>query len=261
MSLVEGTFQVPYDLAPLLIINPNSNPAVDDLVRAAARHSLPAGARAHVIHPRGSPHSIETSEDKAVAADRVLELVDALGPGNYSSIAMACFDDLALDALRDAVGVPVVGTFEAGLMAVRSRAVRFGIVTTFAGAVPAIKDLLARYGAAEAGILQAAGLGVSEAAAGGAGALSQIADAVAVTVNEGAQAVLLGSGGLTGSVPRLRRFTNVPLVDGVEAAIRAAWSLSLAADDAKRSSTPNRRSKTPPDRARPEAPSRWPVED
>jgi allantoin racemase len=114
-------------------------------------------------------------------------------------------------------------------MAVRSRARRFGIVTTFEGAVPGIEALLTAHGVAESCPVRAAGVGVAEAAEGGPEALKRIADAVGATVADGAEAVLLGSGGLTGSVLRLRPLVDIPLVDGVEAAIRAAWSVSADA--------------------------------
>ena len=145
----------------VLVVNPNSDPEVTGRLRDAARRALPSGIRAEVANPAGGPFAIETDSQKAEAVPRVLDLVRERGFGRFGAIAMGCFDDLALEELRRLAPVPVVGTFEAGLLHVRSLSSRFAIVTTFEAALPGIAGLLRRYGAPDCVGIRAAGVGVA----------------------------------------------------------------------------------------------------
>lgn len=213
----------------VLVVNPNSNPAVSDLLREAACRALPPTVRAEVVNPANGPLSIETDTQKAEAVPRVLDIVRSRGAGEFGALAMGCFDDLALDELRAIVPVPVIGTFEAGLIHVRSYAAEFGIVTTFDGALPGIADLLHRYGAQNCVGVRAAGVGVAAAARADNATEDRIEQAVRdVIESEGAKAILLGSGGLTGWAPKLERKFRIPIVDGVESAIRIAGAIAVS---------------------------------
>lgn len=211
----------------ILIINPNSNPAVSGLIRKVAETVLPQGVPAQVVSPQNSPFSIESDADKATVVPEVIRLVETLGAGNYRAIVMACFDDLALEQLRAKFEVPVVGTFESGLISIRSRARRFGIVTTFEGAVPGIQALLRKYGAEAEGTVRAAGLGVADAAGSDIAGAEKISRAVRKVITEdGAEAVMLGSGGLAGRAAGLSRAFGIPVIDSIEAAIRVAAAIA-----------------------------------
>lgn len=215
---------------PVLIVNPNSNPAVSDLVRAAADRTLPADVQWEVVNPPDGPLSIETDRHKAEAVPRVLDLVRSAGAENYGAVVMACFDDLALAELRGEVPVPVVGTFEAGIMRARSCAGRLGIVTTFEGALPDIRRLIEKYGVSDCVSLRAAGVGVAAAAEPDASAAEKIERTVREAIErDGAQAVLLGSGGLTGWACTLSKKFEAPVIDGVESAVRIAGAFAFDA--------------------------------
>lgn len=212
---------------PVLIINPNSNDEVSALLRDAACRSLPSNVRVEVLNPTRGPLSIETDTHKAQAVPRVLDLIATCGVEKFGAIAMGCFDDLALRELRQAVPVPVIGTFEAGLLHVRSLSAAYGIVTTFDAALPGIASLLQRYGAQDCAGVRAAGVGVAAAARGDSATAAKVEWAARQLVEaDGAEALLLGSGGLTGWASRLETKLGVPVVDGVESAIRIAAALA-----------------------------------
>ena len=213
----------------VLVVNPNSDPEVTGRLRDAARRALPSGIRAEVANPAGGPFAIETDSQKAEAVPRVLDLVRERGFGRFGAIAMGCFDDLALEELRRLAPVPVVGTFEAGLLHVRSLSSRFAIVTTFEAALPGIAGLLRRYGAPDCVGIRAAGVGVAAAARSDDATTARIEAAVRAAIEtDGAHAILLGSGGLTGWAPQLQERFRVPVVDGVESAIRIAGALAVS---------------------------------
>lgn len=207
----------------VLVVNPNTSAAVTDLIRANAGHALPQGIEADVVNPPRGPNVIESDADKADAETCVLEFLGGTDLAPYRAVVMACFDDLALGRLRARLPVPVVGTFESGLLSIRARATRIGILTTFAGAIPGIDALLTRYGRTGVACVRAAEIGVADAA----GADAAVLDAITRTARQmidtaSVDGILLGSGGLTGRANSLAHVCGVPVVGAVEAAIGIA---------------------------------------
>jgi allantoin racemase len=207
----------------LLVVNPNSNRVVTALIRAAADRVLAAGTEAVVVDPPDAPHSIETPLDRAAAEPRALALIEA--SPDFDAYVLACFDDIAVHAARGIVAAPVVSAIEASIAIARTLARRFAIVTTVEAAVPGIRALLETHGAAALCTVRAAGIGVAAATAARADAeaLSRLRDAVVRAVAEDhAEAVILGSGGLTGCAAGLAASVSVPIIDSVEAALAMA---------------------------------------
>jgi Asp/Glu/hydantoin racemase len=74
--------------------------------------------------------------------------------------------------------------------------------------------------------VRAAGIGVAEAASGQDEIRMQFVKTVHDAIREdGAQAILLASGGLTGQAPAISKASGIPVVDGVEEAIRRSLAL------------------------------------
>lgn len=214
----------------ILVINPNTNPAVTQRVREVAERHANAAVSFEVVNPPAGPFSIETATDRQQAQAHALRLIRESVEQGYAAYVMACFDDLALDEARTLVDVPVVGTCEAGIAAARSVSPRFAIVTTVHDAVSGIRTLMQRYGAGPQASVRAAGIGVAEAASGQDLILERFVQTVRDAVREdGSQAILLASGGLTGQAPDIARATSMPVLDGVEEAIRRAVVLVEAA--------------------------------
>lgn len=211
----------------LLVINPNINPTVTQRVRQVAEAIVTSGTSVTVVNPAKGPFSIETMEHRDAAVPQVLDLVHRTLDHRYDAYVFACFDDIALFETRAMTGVPVVGTCEAGIAAARTMAARFSIITTVHSAVPGIHRLLARYGAADICTVRAAGIGVAAAAGEDSDTERRILSAVREAVDQdGAKAILLGSGGLTGRANDLEQQFGIPVIDGVAAAIKMAEGLA-----------------------------------
>lgn len=204
----------------LLVINPNSNAQVTDQVRGVAGRVLWPGVVADVVNPVGTPRSIETVADRRAAEPKVIELIQAGAEAGYAGFVLACFDDIAVEATRGRVGAPVVCAVEASLALARSFARRFAIVTTFEAAVPRISELVRRYGFDSSCSVRAAGIGVAAAASFDGEVRNRIAAEIERAVSEdGAEAVILGSGGLAGHGSALAQPDGVPIIDSIGAAI------------------------------------------
>lgn len=205
----------------LLLVNPNSNPAVTALVAAAAQRVLDPGTTAEAVEPGGGPLSIETLEHRRRAEPLAIDLL-ARHPG-YDAYAMACFDDIALAAGRRFLGRPIVGSAEAALAIARCHAPRVAIVTTVDSMVPGIRALLRDMGAEGWCSVRAAGIGVADAAKGGDAVEARIDAAITLARDiDGAGAIILGSGGLAGRAAALARKHRIPVIDSIEAAIGMA---------------------------------------
>lgn len=211
----------------LLVINPNTNPAVTQSIRAAALRVIDPATEITVVNPRIGPLSIETPADRAEAVPQVIALTRDSLAGRYHAYVLGCFDDIGLFEARTLVDVPVVGTCEAGIAAARTVARRFSIITTVHAAVPGINVLLERYGAADICTVRAAGIGVAAAAGDGVDTEARLLRTIRQAVEEdGAEAILLGSGGLAGKAPSFRAAVQVPIIDGIQAAVKMAEGLA-----------------------------------
>jgi len=205
----------------LLIVNPNSNPAVSALLRDVAGRVLPPGATARIVSPAQSPLSIETPAHRALAEPLALNLL-AAHPG-FDAYVMACFDDIALEEGRRLLRAPVIGAVEAAVAVARRSADRFAVVTTVETAIPGIRRVLDGLGAGRRCAVHAAGIGVASAANGSHAADRRLDAAIAHARDAGrAGAIILGSAGLAGRAAELEARHGLPVIDAMEAAIRLA---------------------------------------
>ena len=205
----------------LLVVNPNSNPAVNALLRAVADRVLPVGTAAQIVSSAQSPLSIETPAHRARAEPLALDLL-ARNPG-FDAYVMACFDDIALAGGRRMLSAPVIGAVEAAVAMARLRADRFAVVTTVETAIPGIRRVLDGLGAGRQCAVHAAGIGVATAANGSHAADRRLDAAIAHARDTGrAGAIILGSAGLAGRAAELEARHGLPVIDAMEAAIRLA---------------------------------------
>jgi allantoin racemase len=212
----------------LLILNPNTNAAVTQGIRAAALRVVEAETEITVLNPLIGPHSIETSDDRVEAEPQLIALLRENLPRRFDAYVLGCFDDIGLFAARALAQGPVVGTCEAGIAAARTMARRFSIITTVHSAVPGIHSVLKRYGATDICTVRAAGIGVADAASGSGNTEAKLLQTIREAIEtDGAEVILLGSGGLAGKAPTLRAHVPVPVIDGIQAAVKMAEGLAV----------------------------------
>lgn len=203
----------------ILIVNPNSNREVTLRTQQTADRVLSSCCKALVVHPPESPHSIETLADRNIAEPLAIELLSQ--HQGYDAYVMACFDDIAIKAARRFLNVPVIDAVEASIAIARLYESRFSIVTTVDTMVPGIRALIDTLGASTQCTVRAAGIGVAAAAAGDPDSLKLLDEAIIRARNiDGAKAIILGSGGLTGHAEQMSRQHGLPVIDCIEAAVR-----------------------------------------
>lgn len=203
----------------LLVINPNSNAGVTRRIAAYIHGGLPAGVGVDVVNPETGPFSIETPADRARAVPIVLELIRRK-PG-YDGYLMACFDDLAVDEARTIVAAPVISMAQAAIEEAASAGAPYTVVTTVDDQVPAIESLMRKYGVGSRGTVRACRIGVADAAARTEQAENLLDSQIRAAIEQdGASAVVLGSGAYAGRAEELGSRYGITIIEGVTAAIR-----------------------------------------
>jgi len=211
----------------VLVVNPNTSAHMTTRIGAAARVAASPGTEIVAVNPAHGPVSIEGYFDEAFAVPGMLEeLLEGERQGAHGFI-IACFDDTGLEAARCAVNGPVIGIGEAGFHVASLIAHRFSVVTTLSRSIAPIEANLTKYGldrrCARVRACEVAVLALEDPASGAGAKLSaEIEDAKA---EDGAEAIVLGCAGMADLAAALSRKHELPVIDGVAAAVKLAEAL------------------------------------
>lgn len=203
------------------ICNPNTTRAfTDKIARAAAAVKLPE-TQLHVTQAGMGPVSIEGYYDEAYAVPGLLDQIRTADAAGASGHIIACFDDTGLDAARCIATAPVIGIGEAGFHAASMIAGKFSVVTTLSRSIPAIEHNLVRYGLmSRCARVRASEVPVLELEEAKPEALALISDEIArAKRDDGAEAIVLGCAGMADLAARLAQQHDLPVIDGVAAAV------------------------------------------
>ena len=204
----------------LLLINPNTTVAMTEQMAAAAARRLPEGVALEALTALSGAPVIASRESYAVAAEAVLE-VYARARGPYGAVAIGCFGDPGLEALRALAREPVLGLAESSIREADALGEPFAILTMGKPWVEMLNErvALASVKTPFVGVFAGAGTGldVSRREAGAIGELNRLARAA---VAAGARTLILGGAALTGMAERLT--AEARLIDCVDATVRSA---------------------------------------
>lgn len=76
------------------------------------------------------PDSIESNTDEALAAVEVIRDCIQAEKDGFDAVIIYCFSDLAIDAVRENVSIPVIGPGEVTMMAADQLSNKFTVITT-----------------------------------------------------------------------------------------------------------------------------------
>jgi allantoin racemase len=211
-------------MTKILIVNPNTTASMTATIsEAACAVAAPGTKIAAVTSPMG-PASIEGFYDEAFAVPGLIQVLSNAPDADAAIIA--CFDDTGLDAARTAAPYPVVGICEAALVTAGQIAKRIAVVTTLPRSIVPLEELVRRYGFAERARVTACNVAVLDLEKPGSGAKEKLEAEIALALDKGAEAIVLGCAGMADLAHALSKKYDVPVVDGVAAAVKQAEALA-----------------------------------
>jgi Asp/Glu/hydantoin racemase len=207
--------------ADILVINPNSNPAVTaGLDAALATLRLYNGPSIRCTTLAEGPFGIESQKDVEQVALPLRRLVEQDNAAD--AFVIACFSDPGLYVCREATRRPVFGINECGVLTALARGDRFGIIAIAAKSVARHRRYLRQMGLDE----RLAGerpLEMSVAETTSDGTLARMETiGHALVEQDGADVVIMGCAGMARHRRPLEAALGVPVIDPTQAAVAMA---------------------------------------
>ncbi len=207
------------------VINPNTTEAMTETIAQAARAVAAAGTEISAATSRSGAVSIEGHYDEAMS---VLGLVDAINDDpEADAYVIACFGDPGLLAAREIARGPVIGIAEAAMHAAAFLATGFSIVTTLERTRIIAEHLVRNYGMERhcRGV-RATDIAVLELDNPASQARTLIlAECERAIIEDKSGAIVLGCAGMADLTRFLEDKLQVPVIDGVAAAVKFAEAL------------------------------------
>ena len=212
----------------ILVVNPNTTPTMTATIAHAARAAAAPGTQIIAVTSSMGPVSIEVYYDEAFAVPGLLRAIREQEAAGAQAAVVACFDDTGVDAARAMSGIPVIGICEAALATAGFLAKRFTIVTTMKRSRLPIEELVHRYGMGGRARVRAADISVLSLDDPRSGAGDKLRREIALAITEDhAEAIILGCAGMADLARTLQAEYNMPVVDGVGAAVKHAEALIM----------------------------------
>lgn len=209
------------------IINPNTTASMSVKIGATARKVAGDSTTIVVTSPDMGPVSIEGAYDEAMAVPGLLEEVRKGEAEGMDGYIIACFGDPGLRAAREIAKGPVVGIAEAAMHAASFVAAGFSIVTTLRRTIGISEHLVELYGMQRnCRRIRAVEVPVLELDLPGSDARARILQECRLALeNDGSDAIILGCAGMSDLCDDLSRTLQVPVIDGVAAAVKMVEAL------------------------------------
>src|SRR6266568_8984955 len=205
----------------ILVINPNSNPAVTAAFDAALdAFRFADGPAIRCATLAEGPFGIESQRDVEAVTLPLRRMVEADNAAD--AFVIACYSDPGLHLCREATRRPVFGIAECAVLTALARAERFGVVAIRQRAIRRHLRYLRQMGLVD----RFAGerpVEMSVAESAGAGTLARLVEIGRELKDEdGADAVILGCAGMARHRRPLEDALGIPVIDPTQAAVTLA---------------------------------------
>ncbi|MAH83731.1 MAG: hypothetical protein CBB68_05130 [Rhodospirillaceae bacterium TMED8] len=210
----------------IALINPNTTKSMTSRMHKAASPLLSDKVDLVSLTAPYGASSIEGFYDEIFAVPPMIEVLQPLA-AEIDGVVVGCFDDTGVDALRTILDVPVIGICQAAMHAASIVSHKFTIITTLNCSVPAIENLVTRYGFDKmcSGV-RAAEIPVLDLESNTTDAIEYISKKIEQALSQdGADAIVLGCAGMVDLTRDLTNKFNVPVIDGVGVAVKTIEGL------------------------------------
>ena len=206
----------------ILVINPNSNPAVtrgmEEALQPLGFEDGPEGV-CHTLQE--GPFGIESQADADGVAIPLRKLVE--GDNSSAAFVIACYSDPGLQVCREGTTRPVFGIAECGVLTALARADTFGVIAVAQRSIPRHMRYLRQMGLTD----RLAGerpldMTVAETASGDGTLAKMIEVGRALRDADGARAIVMGCAGMARHRRPLEEALGIPVIDPTQAAVAMA---------------------------------------
>lgn len=212
----------------LLIINPNSSETVTAAIMESARRGAAPGTQVVGVTTKGGTRNIDSAfGDYLSGAYMIRACLEAVGVHRPDAVVLAGFGRVGIDALKEALEIPVVSIAEASMAVACLLGHRFSTLTMLDQFVPYQQDLVRLYGfEAKCASVRAINVNVEECVTNRAETLRQLkAEIQKVVAEDHSEVVILACAGLCGYDEELSRIAGVPVLDPVAVGVKVAEGL------------------------------------
>lgn len=206
----------------ILVINPNSNPAVTQGLEEALKPlGFEGGPEVVCQSLAEGPFGIESQADVDGVAMPLRKLVE--GDNSSAAFVIACYSDPGLQVCREGTTRPVFGIAECGVLTALARAETFGVIAIAQRSMPRHMRYLRQMGLTE----RLAGerplnMSVAETASGEGTLAKMIEIGRALRDEDGARAIVMGCAGMARHRRPLEDTLGIAVIDPTQAAVTMA---------------------------------------
>ncbi|MCH4869270.1 aspartate/glutamate racemase family protein [Pseudomonas sp. TMW22089] len=210
----------------ILVVNVNTTDSITQAIARQAQSVAAPGTEIIGLTPAFGAESVEGNFESYLAAIAVMDCVMAYDRP-FDAVIQAGYGEHGREGLQELLDVPVVDITDAAASTAMFLGRAYSVVTTLDRTVPLIEDRLKLSGLWErCASVRASGMAVLELEASPHKALEAIVrQAELAVIEDKAEVICLGCGGMAGLDERIRQLTGVPVIDGVTAAVTIAESL------------------------------------
>ncbi|MFF5186272.1 aspartate/glutamate racemase family protein [Streptomyces sp. NPDC000345] len=211
----------------IVVTNCNTTQEMTEEIVRGARAAAGPGTTVTGLTPAWGPESAEGWLDSYLSAAAVIDGLRTYEGPPYDAVVMAGFGEHGREGVRELVDVPVVDITEAAAHLACLLGRRYGVVTTLERSCGQIEDSLELAGVGRnCAAVVGTGLRVLDLGSG-AGDRTETAFLAAAerARDAGAEVLVLGCAGMTGLQRVVSERLDLPVVDGVGAAVRLAEAL------------------------------------
>jgi allantoin racemase len=210
------------------VINPNSSETVTGAIMESARRGAAAGTDLVGVTTRGGTRNIDSAfGDYLSGAYMIRTCLESVEVHRPDAVVLAGFGRVGIDALKEALAIPVVSISEASMALACLLGHRFTTLTMLQQFIPYQQDLVRYYGfEARCASVRAIDVNVEECVTDRERTLRQLTERVRQVVTEDrAEVVILACAGLCGYDAELSGLAGVPVLDPVAVGVKVAEGL------------------------------------
>ena len=212
----------------LMIVNPNSSETVTGAIMQSAQRAASSGTELVPVTTKGGTRNIDSAfGDYLSGALMIRTCLDAVALHRPDAVVLAGFGRVGIDALKEALTIPVVSISEASMAVACLLGHRFTTLTMLKQFIPYQEDLVRYYGFdAKCASVRAINVNVEDCVTDRERTLRELSAEIRKIVDEDrAEVVILACAGLCGYDQDLSKLAGVPVLDPVAVAVKMAESL------------------------------------